>query len=298
MTFDAVQAVGALPLISCIMPTYGRPRYVHEAVKMFLDQDYPAKELVILNDCAGQVFHCELPNVRVFNTSQRCSSLGEKRNECIKKSRGEFLAIWDDDDVYLPWRLSFSLAELQRWDTDFYRPDGFLAYWGEDFLHDNQTVPGWLSHPTVLLRKSLWEGVGGYAAQDTGEDAEFFARIHRHLGQEFIKYPTAQADRFMVLRGKSHYRHMSIGGGQQPLETQPGDYHIVPRPIADRQLRTLVNGLRTARRHESPDLLSSPSVQHDPAPAPLLSVCISIKNRSRVDYDEQARPTRTLGNLG
>ena len=97
MTPDAFRAERELPLISCIMPTYGRPQYVHESVKMFLDQDYPAKELVILNDCAGQVFHCELSNVRVFNTSQRYRSLGEKRNECIRKSRGELLAIWDDD---------------------------------------------------------------------------------------------------------------------------------------------------------------------------------------------------------
>ncbi|WP_159462607.1 glycosyltransferase [Caballeronia glebae] len=38
-----------MPLISCIMPTYGRPAYVDEAVAMFLAQDYPNKELIIVN---------------------------------------------------------------------------------------------------------------------------------------------------------------------------------------------------------------------------------------------------------
>jgi glycosyltransferase involved in cell wall biosynthesis len=40
------------PLISCIMPTYGRPEFLGEAVAMFLAQDYPEKELVILNRCS------------------------------------------------------------------------------------------------------------------------------------------------------------------------------------------------------------------------------------------------------
>ncbi|MEO8494733.1 MAG: glycosyltransferase [Planctomycetota bacterium] len=290
MTPEMTSTVDRLPLISCIMPTYGRPRYVHEAAKMFLDQDYPAKELIILNDCAGQDFYSELPNIRVINSPRRYSTLGEKRNECIKQARGEFLAIWDDDDVYLPWRLSYSLAEINRWRTDFYRPAEFLAYWGEDSLHDNQTVPGWLSHPTVLLRKRLWERVGGYAAMNVGEDAEFFARIHKHLGQEFLKYAIRNSDRFMILRGKSRYRHMSIGGGIEPSDTTAGEYHIQPRPIADPCLRRIVKRLIATREEArasggAAPTHPMPSTSSD-AWTPILSVCVSVKNRSRLRYGE------------
>jgi len=49
------------------MPTYGRRDYVDEAVAMFVQQDYPAKELVILNDCPRQVFHSDRTDVGVFN---------------------------------------------------------------------------------------------------------------------------------------------------------------------------------------------------------------------------------------
>ena len=34
------------PLISCIMPTTGRAALVGQAVQMFLEQDYPNKELI------------------------------------------------------------------------------------------------------------------------------------------------------------------------------------------------------------------------------------------------------------
>ena len=53
------------PLVSCIIPTYGRRSYVAESVALFLAQDYPAKELLIGNDCPGQSLLAELPGVRV-----------------------------------------------------------------------------------------------------------------------------------------------------------------------------------------------------------------------------------------
>ena len=205
------------------------------------------KELLVLNDCPGQTFISEHPDVRVINSEKRFPTLGEKRNATIEAARGEFIAIWDDDDVYLPWRLSFSLSELQRWATDFYRPAEFLAYWGVDELHDNQSVPGWISHPTVLFGRSLWERVDGYPSYDVGEDAGFFARIHEYLDVPFIKYPLRNCDRFMVLRGTSRYQHTSIEGGSEPLDTGPGQFQIVPRPIEDPILREAFCRLRNAR---------------------------------------------------
>ncbi len=41
-----------LPLISCILPTANRRRFVPQAIRLFLAQDYPNKELVILDDGA------------------------------------------------------------------------------------------------------------------------------------------------------------------------------------------------------------------------------------------------------
>src|SRR5271165_1401449 len=164
-----------LPLISCVMPTYGRPDYVDEAVAMFVQQDYPAKELLILNDCPGQVFHSDRADVRVFNYDTRFPTLGEKRNVSIEIAQGELIAIWDDDDAYLPWRLSFSYSELQRLRTPFYRPDRPL-YAGQAELRNAPCVPEAISHSTVLFRKDLWKDAGGYPARNDTSDRFFFER--------------------------------------------------------------------------------------------------------------------------
>ena len=101
---EGLLAIDGGQVVSCIMPTYGRPDYVLESVAMFMAQDYSRKELLILNDCPNQFFETAVPNVRIFNSQSRFSSLGEKRNFLIEKAVGDLIAVWDDDDVYLPWR--------------------------------------------------------------------------------------------------------------------------------------------------------------------------------------------------
>lgn len=45
----------ALPLVSCIMPTYNRRAFVPQAIYYFLRQDYPNKELIIVDDSTDEV---------------------------------------------------------------------------------------------------------------------------------------------------------------------------------------------------------------------------------------------------
>ena len=42
-------------LISCIMPTYNRREFVSQAIYYFLHQDYPNKELIIVDDGTDEV---------------------------------------------------------------------------------------------------------------------------------------------------------------------------------------------------------------------------------------------------
>jgi len=227
------------PRVSCIMPTYGRPDYVSESIAMFLSQDYPNKELIVLNDCPGQTFQCDCKDVIVINRPNRFASLGEKRNECILRSTGDLIAVWDDDDLYLPWHLRFTVEQMRLHKTEFYRAAEFWAYWGEDHLSNNKAIKGWISHPQVLYTKELWNRVGGYPAMNVGEDAAFFRRIHTDLGKPFIAYPLAKHQRYYILRGRSRYRHMSIKGGVEPLDIKSGDYQLIPKAIADEKLRLL-----------------------------------------------------------
>jgi glycosyltransferase involved in cell wall biosynthesis len=103
------------PLVSCVMPTANRRAYVPHAIRRFLEQDYPNKELVIIDDGADSVADLvpEDPQIRYLRFMGR-RTLGTKRNDCVREARGELILHWDDDDWMAPYRIHYQVEELLR----------------------------------------------------------------------------------------------------------------------------------------------------------------------------------------
>lgn len=101
------------PLVSYIMPTYNRRQFVPLVLRHFLAQDYPNKELVIVDDGSDPISDLEegVSGVRYIRLSSR-SSIGAKRNLACQQAHGEVIAHWDDDDWYAPDRLRYQAAPL------------------------------------------------------------------------------------------------------------------------------------------------------------------------------------------
>jgi glycosyltransferase involved in cell wall biosynthesis len=118
-----------LPLVSCIMPTFNRRQFIPLAIRYFLRQDYPDKELVIIDDGTDRV--ADLipadPRIRYFGLPGRAST-GAKRNLACKYSTGTLIAHWDDDDWYAPWRLSYQLEQLREAHADICGLDRVFFY--------------------------------------------------------------------------------------------------------------------------------------------------------------------------
>lgn len=238
MTEHATLQISSNCRVSCVMPTFGRPDLVPESVGMFLAQDYPHKELIILNDCPDQTYVSSHPDVKVVNARSRFPSLGEKRNEAIRMATGQLIAVWDDDDIYLPWRLSLSVAQMRHHDTPLFIPDCYWAYWGTDRLLTNNAAPGWISHPACMFSKALWQAAGEYPAITLGEDSAFFQKAIALMGETWPVREIAWTDRFMILRGTSPYHHTSIEGGAAAADTRPAHIRLEAREITDPILRT------------------------------------------------------------
>jgi len=106
------------PKVVCLCCTYGRVILLGEAIKCFIDQDYDNKELIVLNDQEGVELVLEdcPSNVTIFNHSKRFNSLGEKRNYIKTLSDADYYCIWDDDDLYMPYRISKSVKNMDNCD--------------------------------------------------------------------------------------------------------------------------------------------------------------------------------------
>jgi len=156
-------------VISAICPTYNRAPHelslLGEAVESFLRQDFPDKELVILNDCPDQTLSCDAPGVRVINLPQRIGSLGEKYNALVELSRGGLILPWEDDDISLPWRMSQAWESLQGY--AYFNPQRtwFLdgVGWHRDHSHG-------VCHNGSAFTRDAWRKVGGYPPASGNQD--------------------------------------------------------------------------------------------------------------------------------
>ncbi len=167
--------MSALPLISCIMPTANRRDFVPGAIQWFQRQDYPEKELVILDDgedAVGDLIPDD-PRVRYLREPQR-RVLGAKRNALCEAARGELIVHWDDDDWHAPNRLSLQVAALRESDVCgsnhllFYGPASGRA-WEYRYPAGQRT---WVCGSTLAYRRAFWER-HRFAPVRQGEDAYF-----------------------------------------------------------------------------------------------------------------------------
>lgn len=101
------------PLVSCIMLTFNRRHLIPLALKSYLWQDWPARELVVIDDgsdCVADLFE-DIPDVTYVRLPDKIA-VGEKVNIACRYSRGEVIATWDDDDFSAPNRLTDQVTRL------------------------------------------------------------------------------------------------------------------------------------------------------------------------------------------
>jgi len=106
--------------VVALCPTYRRPLCLLRSIYLFLKQTHPNKRLIIWDDGPDgdrvepvdyQFADAPDTSITIIN-SLRFSSLPEKFNAIAGLANHKAaLAVWEDDDVYLPWHLA-NIAEL------------------------------------------------------------------------------------------------------------------------------------------------------------------------------------------
>jgi hypothetical protein len=149
------------PLASCLMPTFNRRQWIPAAIERFLAQDYPHRELVVIDDGSDPVGDLmpDDPRVRYLLLSER-QSIGAKRNLGAEAARGELLAHWDDDDWYADSWLRRAVGTLIAEDTEIVGLDTVLFFdpalgkaWRYQYPADARP---WVHDPTFCYRRALW----------------------------------------------------------------------------------------------------------------------------------------------
>lgn len=123
-----IKAATNYPLITIGIACYKSPDTVGRAVKSALEQDWPNIELLIVDDGSGDETASvsreaikDHDNARLLIHEQNKGFAGAL-NTIIREAKGEFLAIFDDDDFSLPNRLSRQYERITVYEKK-YRPE-------------------------------------------------------------------------------------------------------------------------------------------------------------------------------
>lgn len=112
------------PLVSVIMPAYNAREYIEEAIRSVQAQTITDWELLVLDDGSSDdtlsIARClarEDPRIRVL-PNEANMGVARTRNRGVELSRGEYVALLDSDDVWLPEKLQRQIERLQTSGAD------------------------------------------------------------------------------------------------------------------------------------------------------------------------------------
>lgn len=165
-------------LVSCIMPTAGRRRFIPQALACFESQIYRDKELVILDDGADPIgdlipAHPSLRYVH-FPREGQGIPIGAKRNMLLAVARGTVICHWDDDDWSAPERIERQVALLE---SSGKAVGGFhsLLFYDETAGRAWKYIygcPSYAAGTSLCYRREFW-AEHWFPPENVGEDNDF-----------------------------------------------------------------------------------------------------------------------------
>jgi glycosyltransferase involved in cell wall biosynthesis len=187
------------PAVSVVVATRHRPELLRRAVSSILGQDYPGvvECVVVFDQSEPDLGWGELEGRRRLRctSNRRSPGLAGARNTGVMLAEGELVAFCDDDDAWLPTKLSEQVARLAE------DPEAAVAGCGILIESEGRTHPrvpptdrivlGQLLrsrvmelHPSTLLvrRRALLDGIGLVDEAIPGsyaEDYEWLLRAAR-----------------------------------------------------------------------------------------------------------------------
>ncbi|MEG4317851.1 MULTISPECIES: glycosyltransferase family A protein [unclassified Microcoleus] len=194
------------PLISVIIPAYNAEEFIAQTIESVLSQTYQNIEILVVDDgstdtTAEIIKSFAQKDSRIILLQQSNAGVAAARNLAIQKSKGEYIAPIDADDIWYPQNLEKQVKCL----TDSAPSVGVVYSWSVDINEQdlltggfyNSTIAGAVYTPLVykyfignasssLIRRICFEKVGGYNCQfklesaQGCEDWELYLRIAEH----------------------------------------------------------------------------------------------------------------------
>lgn len=192
------------PLVSVILPTYNRAEMMIKAARSVLSQTYTNIELVIVDDHSTddtETLAKSIDDKRVrYLRNETNMGANHTRNRGILNSHGEFLALVDDDDLWLPEKIKRQIELFQS------SPEnvglvycGFRVQTGNGHVlmdvkpehrgsvHDILLRKNILGSPTPVIRRTAFLSAGMFdESMNNCQDWDLWIRISKSHNFDYV----------------------------------------------------------------------------------------------------------------
>lgn len=217
------------PLVSIIVTTYNRRGLLNETINSILNQTYKNFELIIVDNFSNYDF---FKHIKTFNDlrirgfqNQNNGIIAVNRNFGIKKTKGEYIAFCDDDDLWHPNKLTCQLKELEKCscglcftNIDYINSDGGkinikhkIKRQYRNLTFNKYILSGSsICNSSIMIKRDVVKTVGLISEDPqliAAEDYDYWARILK-------KYKSCYVDKVLV-----SYRINNVNSVQNTINT-------------------------------------------------------------------------------
>jgi glycosyltransferase involved in cell wall biosynthesis len=175
------------PLVSVVIPTRNRVADLGTALGSLAAQTYSRWEAIVIDDASDVPIPADWPDprIRVLRVAAH-GGVAAARNRGFDAAQGDFVCLLDDDDFYLPEKLSTQVKFLlDRPDLDLVfskvrviYPDGVSLFClPDDYVHD--PVRNLASFNAIHTNSALWRRV-------VSDRVRFDERLTRFTDTQFF----------------------------------------------------------------------------------------------------------------
>jgi glycosyltransferase involved in cell wall biosynthesis len=104
------------PLVSILIPTFNRRRYLSQALTSALRQTYPNIEVIVINDGGediDDIVRSFADDRVVFINRAKNRGKAYSLNEALARAKGKYITYLDDDDIYYPCHVEILANTLE-----------------------------------------------------------------------------------------------------------------------------------------------------------------------------------------
>lgn len=195
-----------LPTISVVMSIYNESlSEIEQAIDSILIQDYDDYECIIVIDNPNRydAIACiekKKDSRFIIVTNEKNIGLAMSMNRAVAVSKGKYLLRMDADDICLPSRFRKQIDCIERNDFDlvcsnfrYIDEKGIIQNIKTNVIDDvtlKNSLPygNFIHHPTVVMKKSVFNSVGGYRDFPCAQDYDLWLRLYeKNISIHFMR---------------------------------------------------------------------------------------------------------------